>query len=224
MRLPKKYIKKYGGINKKAWRAFKNRTLSGTTRKKRKVTVMKRRKRRAAPKKRRRVVTASVRMGARKKTARRRRVTIMSNRYMNALINSGAVGVGAIGSTIAMNKLPFVNTLTPWQKALIQVGIGVFGIPFVKNPMLKKVVGGATVGGAISLLIPFMPEGFSFYAGGPVLPVATSGRPFTPSELTEMTAMGIPINTPGYKSNNMGAILNLNTMGNRGSRSYAKAY
>lgn len=221
--LPKKYIKKYG-ISKQAWRAFKNKTLSGGRKKKsttkKKVNVMARKKRKTTAKKtRRRVITQSVRMAA---PRRRRRASVMTNRYMNALINSGVVGAGAIGSTLLVNKTPFIADLKPWQKALIQVGIGVFGIPFVKSPMLKKAIGGATVGGAISLIIPLMPEGFSFYSGGAAAaPTPVSGRPFTNQELKEMQSMGIPIDTP--KSNSMGAILNLNTMG-RGTRSYANSY
>ena len=51
MKLPKSYIKKYGGINKKAWRAFKKKTLNKTTRKRAKLNrgtkTMARKKRRS---------------------------------------------------------------------------------------------------------------------------------------------------------------------------------
>ena len=44
-KLPKKYIKKYGGINKKAWAAYK-RSKSGSTRKRRTSTRAKTSRRR----------------------------------------------------------------------------------------------------------------------------------------------------------------------------------
>lgn len=232
-RLPKKYIKKYGGITKRAWSAFKRKTLSGgtsggtataTTGKRRKrrttskkrllstirsggTTMAKRRRKRATTKRRytpRRAV--SVRVGAR----RRRRTGILSNRTANVLMNGAAVGTGAVGSTWLINMVPFVRDLSPWVKALIQAGGGVVGITMFRNVWGKKLASGAIVGSAISLLLPYMPESFKF----------SGARQFSAAELDEVRT-GVPYSITPSPAASMGVPF---TISGRGSRNYAGGY
>lgn len=180
MKLPKKFIKKAGGINKKAWRLFK-----ASKSKKRKVSKGVRRKtsRKVATvaKKRRKV--------ARRKTsgspARRRRVTLMGNRTTNALINGAVIGGTAVGSTWAVNSVPLVKDQNAWMKALIQAGFGVVVMMMGRQLMVKKVGTGFISGAAISMILPYLPEGMKVFG---------AGRRLTAQEIAELQTMGKPYN------------------------------
>ena len=194
-KLPKAYIKKYG-ISKAGWAAYRRGALSGA-KKKKKVAKKKTTKRKTSTKKptTRRPAVAKKKT-TKKKTnkritasvigkSRRRKAALISDRTMRMLVDSGVIGGGALGTTLLVQSLPMVKDLRTWQKALIQALIGVFGITFVRNLMLKKAFSGSIVGSAITLLMPFMPKGFSFLPG-----VTAGGRPLTREEMIELTAMG----------------------------------
>jgi hypothetical protein len=197
-RLPKKYIKKYGGINKRAWAAFKRKALSGKKKSAvKKKSVAKKVSRKPAKK----TIIRTIKIGAvkmakkRKYTKKRkyrrlgqaRRFRLVTGKTMNALVDGAVVGGSAIGSTWVLNMIPWIKDQTSWMKALIQAGIGAVGVGMVRNPWGKKAMAGMIAGGAISLAMPFMPEGFKF----------SGGRAFSANELQELQTMGVPYSIPG---------------------------
>jgi len=198
--LPKKYAKM--GF-KEGWKAFKKakrarKSTSGTTTKKKtmgksyaqKKAVVKKVLRKPTTKK---VVTMQKKKKAVSKTmgkspARRKR-TLMMNRSFNAIVKGGIAGLAALAGLFIVNKTPWVKDQKAWMKSLFQVGVGLIPVLFVKQPLMKIAGIGSITGGAISLAMPFMPEGLSFAGAG--------GRVLTRDELKEMNYMGVPADMLG---------------------------
>ena len=196
-KLPKRYIKKYG-ISAKAWREYRKGTLSGGAKKKKKAVkkkAVKKAVRKTTTKKR--TLTKSVRgnIMAKKRTYKKRKkskskrvgapraMRLISGKTVNAITDGVLVGGGAVGSTFALNMIPFVKEQNAWIKAAIQAGVGVLGMGMFKNAYVKKLMAGSVAGAAISMIIPLMPESFKF----------AGGREFTEDELLELQQMGIPV-------------------------------
>lgn len=116
------------------------------------------------------------------KTMGRPMVRLLPKKTMETLINSVMVGLTALGSTFAVQKTPYVKDLNSYFKAAIQATIGLLLFPMFKQQWVKSVGGGMVTGAAISLAIPYMPEGFTFGAG----------RNFTSDELAELQTVGKP--------------------------------
>lgn len=189
-KLPTKYIKKYG-ISAKAWKEYRKGSLSGSSAVKKKKVI-----KRKVTKKRliKSVTTGAVQMAKRKRKYTKRRKTrrlgspgrsmrLIKGNTVNAIVDGFLVGGGAVGTTFAMNMIPFVKDQKAWIKALIQAGIGSVGIGLFKDKYVKKLMAGAVAGAAISLIIPFMPDSFKF----------SGGRDFTEAELEEIQSMGVPV-------------------------------
>ena len=224
--LPKKYIKKYG-VSKKAWDEFRKAKKRAAAKRKKSVKKVSKKKspkkkvskKKTAPKKQAKKKVSrtpkkksSPKKGVKKmaknkkkagsKSRKSRRVTLLGNRTMNALINGGVIGGAAVGSTWIINMIPMVKDQASWIKALVQAGIGIGGMTFSRQLMVKKLFSGFIAGGAISLILPYMPEGFQF------------GRSFSNDELRQLQdgragrpiSMGRPVSFSG-----------------RGNRSYAKS-
>ncbi len=120
---------------------------------------------------------------------KRRKRTLMMNRTFNALIKGSIVGLSALAGLFIVNKTPWIKDQKAWIKSLVQAGLGVVTIIFVKNPLVKIAGTGFISGGAISMAMPFMPEGLAFAGAG--------GRPLTRAELQEMQSMGVPADIMG---------------------------
>lgn len=197
--LPKKYIKKYG-VTKAAWKAYRRGALKGTAttaagRKKKRRVKRKTAKKRTTAKK---TVIKSIKIGGKTTMAKRkyrrrkrraprrygaRRMRLITGKTTKAIMNGGVIGGTAVLSTFILNKVPWVKDQSGWIKAAVQAGAGVLLLGMAKNEWVKKFGAGAITGGAISLIVPFMPEGFKF----------AGGRKFTEEELLELQTMGIPI-------------------------------
>lgn len=210
VRLPKSIIKKYG-ITKRAWQVFR-------ASKKPKTMGAKMKRKRGAAK--RRSVVQSVRLGAVPaiRPRRRRAVSLLSGSTMKTIIDGGIIGGSALGTTFAMQKLPWIGTRPAWQKAITLAALGLLGVTFVRSPLVKKISSGAIVGGVICGFMPLMPEGFKF-----------SGRELSPDEMEELAtmgglmeipALGRPFTPPGAT---MGAPIPIAQMG-RSGRNYTAAY
>ena len=219
--LPKKYAKLGFAKGWKAYKASKRKV-----KKKAKKTVKKVAKKKVAKKpatKKRKVsrtrkVIKTIKKGVKKmakrrrkkavaKSRRRRRVNVLGNRTMNALVNGGIIGGTAVGSTWLVNMIPMVREQASWIKALVQAGIGVGGMTFSKQLMVKKAFSGFIAGAAISLVLPYMPEGFRF--GG-------NGRAFNPAELMELQTAG---NNKAGRPVSLGRSVSFS---GRGTRNYSK--
>lgn len=187
--LPKKYAK-FGF--KKGWQLYKaaqrKRRTSGTAARKT-----------ATPKRRASTSTGASRMPAKKQTTGRRVVyrtvteppkrrtgrrapRLLSPATMNTVIDGALIGTGAVGSTVIVNKTPFVKDLNQWFKAAIQAGSGVALMGLFKDKYIKKFSMGMIVGSAISVTIPFLPEGMKVFGR----------RPFSPAELRKLQTLGKP--------------------------------
>lgn len=178
--LPKKYIKQYG-ISKAAWRAYRaSKRRGGSSVSGRKKTM----KRKTTSRKpaRRRTITQSVRMGRRPSVR-----SLVSQKNIRTIIDGITIGGGTIGTTLLVQKTPWVKDRASWVKALIQAGGGSLGVAMFKDPTVKKLFMGSIVGAGISLLMPLMPEGFK---------LAGSGRELSADEMEELATMGAIMNTP----------------------------
>jgi ribosomal protein S11 len=197
--LPKKFAKL--GF-KKGWKLFKaSKKRPKTKKRKTKRAIKKNRNPRIVLiKTPERQSIKKIKKGAKKmakkrrkttRPARRRRAQLIPQKVMNILIDSGIIGVSAVGATALVNMTPVVKDWPAWQKALLQALAGVFGLTMARNIMLKRAFSGSMVAAAISLLIPFMPAGFKF----------AGARPLTSAEMAALAqntmGRGVPIPTMG---------------------------
>lgn len=189
--LPAKYAK-YGF--KKGWQLYKaakrKRKTSGSAASKKTVTRKRTVKtstggKKVAKKKStktgRRVVYRTVK--APKKRTGRRAPKILTRQTFNAVVSGTLIGSGAIGSTIVVNKTPFVKDLNHWFKAAIQTGLGMVLMTFFKDKYMKQVAMGMVVGSAISITLPLLPEGMKVFGGR---------RRFSNMELHKLQTLGRP--------------------------------
>lgn len=188
--LPKKYAK-FGF--KKGWKLYKaaqRKRVSGKPARKpaapRKRTATTSTGARTMPRKRkattgRRVVYRTVTAPARRRTGRRA-PRLLSPATMNTVIDGSLIGIGAIGSTVMINKAPFVKDLNHWFKAAIQAGTGIALMAFFKDKYIKKASMGMVVGSAMSIALPMLPEGMKVFGR----------RRFSPSELHKLQTLGRP--------------------------------
>lgn len=179
--LPKKYAKMGFARGWKAYKAAKRKAKSAVKRTVKKVT----RKRKVTKRK----PATGVKKMAKRRTVRKKksykrrpRRGLLTGRTANIVIDGATIGAGALGSVFALSKTPWVKDQAAWMKALIAAGIGVAGITLIKQPMAKKLFTGSIVGSAISLALPYMPEGFKFSGGRPLAPAEMNylrtGKPF----------------------------------------------
>jgi len=214
--LPKKYAKlgfKKGWIE---YKKAKKARLSGSPAKPKKPAAKKPAAKKPAAKK----VIIKKQTSNKAKTMGKS-VKLLDKKTVDALISAGAVGVSAVGSTFLINKIPFIRDQKSWIKALTQAGIMIAGIPFAAHPVVKQFLSGFGTGAAISLIIPFLPEGFRF--GG-----STSGRRFNAQELAELQTIGKPIKISTIQKQKLGRAVKVGrpvkvlSMGHsRGKRGYA---
>lgn len=190
--LPKKYAKH--GF-KKGWKLYKaaqrKSKVSG-----RAAKPAKPRKRKATtstgastmPKKKkstgRRVVYRTVKAPRKRSRVGRRMPRLLSPQTLNIVIDGTLMGGGAIGSTVAINKLPFVKDLNQYFKAAIQTALGMVLMTFFKDKYIKKASMGIVIGSAISLTLPLLPEGMKVWG---------RRRRFSPSELYKLQTLGRPV-------------------------------
>lgn len=166
--LMKKYIdlaKKAGASNifKKAW-ALQKKARAAT---KRKVTKLKGVKKTKKPTTKKGVqkMTAKKKGGGNPKKKRpRRRVGLISQTTINALMTGTLVAVPALGGVWIINQIPWVKDQRPWIKASIQAGLGITGLTLLRGAMMKKLSSGVIAGGMMQLVFPYIP-GLKFGAG-----------------------------------------------------------
>lgn len=121
---------------------------------------------------------------------------LLTQQTLNTVIDGILIGGSAIGTTVGVNKIPVIRDLRPLFKSLIQTGSGIATIAMIKDKYAKKVGMGFIVGGAITAILPYLPEGMKVFGG----------RPFTPGELASMRTMGKPFN---INANTMGKPVNI---------------
>lgn len=206
--LPGKYIKKYGF--KEGWKHYKkDKGVAGecskrtSGKRKKRITILNVKELNTMGKKRtHKKRIAHVVYGKRRTRHARRRVTTMgrSRRRVGmlpggalpAIINGVMVGGSAIASTYAVNAIPGIKDQKTWIKALTQAGLGLAGVLLIRNPMIKKLSAGFIAGGAITAILPYLPETFqvSAFKGAARLP-----HSFSPSQLAELRTLGRPVNS-----------------------------
>jgi hypothetical protein len=203
--LPRKYAKMGFAKGWKAYKASRRKTRAKPKTKKRKRSnpVAKRKK---TTTKRKGVLVMATKRKRRKKSSnpgssrKRRRVSLISPRVINILVDSGIIGGATLGATALVNMAPIIKDWPAWQKAIFQGVAGIFGISFARNMLLKKAFSGSIIAGMISLLIPFMPAGFKF----------AGARPLTSQEMAALAQMGKGVPIP---ANTMGRPTGIPTMG-----------
>ncbi len=166
VKLPKSIIKKYG-ITKKAWAVFRG-TKSGRKAKAKRAAPAKRRK---SPKRARRSVAASTTKesggsimarrkrskgkkrapGVRRRHARRVAGRIVGSGPAQMLTGAATMTAGAVVTSLAINKIPTVNTLSPNMKSGLQMALGALGMLFMKNKHVKLAGTGSFIAGAMGL-------------------------------------------------------------------------
>lgn len=233
--LPKKYIKLGGGVTKKAWRLYRaakssaSKKIKSTFKKKKKTTKKKTTKKKATskkkysskPKTKKRTTMAKKKS---KKTYSSRRPKWSTSKAQAIAVDSLIIGGGVLGSTVAINKTPWIKDLKQWQRALTQAAIGIFGVMMTpkKNILMKKFFGGAAVGSVLN----FAPMVFPNLTMG-----AGKNRRLTQPELNAVN-MGIPHKFNGKKSMgkpvHLGVPVDMSGGGGRfkqrGHREYAGSY
>lgn len=222
--LPGKYIRqaaKSGNkktMMKRAWALYrKSKRSSGTaTKKKTSGGSTKRKPQTRAGTTMKKKATKRKAVSKKMKGSPRRKLSLMSNRTINALANGAVIGLSALAGLFIVNKTPWVKEQKPWMKAAFEAGVGVVGLMFIRQPMGKKAATGLIAGAAITMAIPFMPEGLQF---APMLETSGGARPFTPRELADVQSMGIPANIMG-KPVDIGYVA---TMGRGGTRRRVRA-
>lgn len=197
--LPGKYIKQAAKsgtpktMMKRAWALYrkskrssgsgtKKKTMSGT---KKKATTKKRGTTMAKTTTKKRV---SKTMG---QPAKRQKYSLMRNRTINALVNGAVIGLSALAGLFLVNKIPWIQDQKSWVKASIQGGIGALAVVILKTPMYKKSASGLIAGAAITLAMPWMPEGLQF------APTTAGAAQLTAQELRDLQTLGIPANIMG---------------------------
>jgi len=183
--LPKKYAKM--GF-KKGWREFKKAMAKRAGKLKRRVSKGVKRKTKNNPTKKgvRKMATKKRRGGSTTRRRPRRRVGLLPQTTVNALITGLMIAAPAIGGVWAINQIPWVKDQKPWAKALVQAAMGALGLTFLRGSLAKKISSGVIAGGGMQLILPYVP-GVKFGAG----------RRFTPSELAALQTMGKPRQIPG---------------------------
>lgn len=171
--LMKKYIQmaKRGGASaktlfKKAW-ALQKRGAKGPAKKK-STPAKKGGHTVAAKKKTGQVIVYRNRPAAKaapkKKT--KQRVYLMRNKYINAGANVIVTTGSAVGSTILVNKIPWIKDRKPWQKGGGQALVFLLLSFAHKNLWWKKATLGASGGGAITALLPWITgQGWTPFSG-----------------------------------------------------------
>jgi len=220
--LPKKYAK-FGFA--KGWKLYKAaKRKAGTARKAVKKVVRKitrKRKPTTGVKKMAVRKRVTVRRAAKAPARRRRRPSVLNNKWIRTAVDAGLIGGSAVGSTALVNMAPVIKDRKTWEKALFQAVVGIFGMTMAKNLLLKKAFSGAAVGAAITMILPYIPEGYRFSTMG-------RGRTFTRNELNDLRTLGVPYPKTngaacGVPIKSMGVPMqSLN--GGRGKRAYAAAY
>lgn len=170
--LPKKYAKMGFTKGWRAYKAAKKRLKRATTaHKNRSATKRKTAARPNNPHPKRRVNT----MAKKRKTIRRRRQGgFMSAETMRIVQNGALIGTGVVATDLTTNNLPVVRNWQNWQKALLQLILGVGGMTLVRQKWAKKLF----MGSVVSAPLPFIrdvTQQFRFQN--------MSGRTLTPSEL-----------------------------------------
>jgi hypothetical protein len=198
MKLPKSIIKQYG-ITKKAWDVFRGKKKKSRTAKKHTKRV-----KRAAPKRRRRVVvarTVEVEKMAVKRHAKRRKAMPKKRHHKSGRRSKSSVGsrpgqivamaataaAGGIATSMVVNKTPVIRDQSRVVKSLVQGGLGIFAIMFVRNKMVKSLGAGAVIAAAMGAAQDLLKVQA---LAGP----SAGSRTLTPSEMLRITGgMGIPL-------------------------------
>jgi len=93
-------------------------------------------------------------------------VYLMRNKFINAGANVVVTTGSAVGSTILVNKIPWVKDRKPWQKGGGQAILFLLLSFAHKNLWWKKATLGASGGGAITALLPWLTgQGWTPFSG-----------------------------------------------------------
>lgn len=177
--LPKKYAKL--GF-KKGWRAFKaaknkvfkKKSPKKTTKTTKTVTVRR---------------PATMAKSKTKSSTKRSRPRFSATKMGNVIVNSSVIAGTMLGSTAAVNTLPWVKNLKSWQKSTAQGIMGLILLFGFKNVWVKKLGAGSIAGGIFNGVLPYLPNAFKM----------GKSRPLTNAERAALTM-----------NNNMGRPFNLN--------------
>jgi hypothetical protein len=183
--LPKGLIKKHSGNLKAAWAEHRRnkggKKSSKKTTKKRKKSVTAQTSGGSVKKKRKKNTTTS----DRPRRARRAVASVISSRPAQMLMDAAFIGGGAVSTSVAVNKLPFLRDQSGTVKALSQAGFGFALVVFAKKfPVLRKLGGGALVAAFLSAI--------RNTTG--IDPLAGNGRRLTQDEIQRLRkALGAPV-------------------------------
>lgn len=186
MKLPKSYIKRFGGITKAAWAAF--RREKGGKGPQKKVSsqgaqgakgggsmAKKKGKKRAKAKA---VVAAGY----------RRAKAAAESKPGKVIIATAEAGGGAIILSQIVNRAPVVSTMTRPAKALVLGGAGFAGLVLLRKYKHARMIVGA--GGILAALLTLAKE----YGKVDAL-AGNGGRPLTPTEFERLRSgqLGMPL-------------------------------
>lgn len=142
--------------------------------------------------------------GKRRAKARRVASAVVSSRPVRMVGDLVAIGGGAVATSMAVNKLPFIRDQNGTVKALTQAGFGALLLWFFqRQPLVQKAGGGAIVAAFLSTI--------RNTTG--IDPLAGSGRRLSPEEVARLRkALGAPVQygrslgAPVQYQRNLGAL------------------
>lgn len=186
MKLPKSYIKRFGGITKAAWAAF--RKEKGGNKPQKKVSSQ------SAPK-----GAKGGSMAKKKGTKRAKAKALAASGYRRAraaaeskpgkvVIATAEAGGGAIVLSQIANRAPFISTLNRPAKALVLGGVGIGGLVLLRKYKHARMIVGA--GGILAAMLTLAKEYMK------VEPMAgNGGRALTPTEFQALRSgqMNMPL-------------------------------
>lgn len=185
MKLPKSYIKRFGGITKAAWAAFKREKGSKSPQKKVSSSGAQGAKGGSMAKKK-----GSKRAKARAVVAAgyRRAKSAAESEPGKVIIATAEAGGGAIILSQIVNRAPVISTMNRPAKILVLTGAGLGSLYLLRKYKHARMIFGA--GGILAALLTAAKE----YGKVDAL-AGNSGRPLTPTEFERLRSgqLGMPL-------------------------------
>lgn len=200
VKLPKSIIKKFG-ITKRAWAEFRKTRGSKVSRPAKRAKRAKRRKSSAVtvesksgghPAKHKH---GGTKMAKRRKKSVRHRARRAGRRFGAAMgtkpgqvvVAAVTAAAGGVATSMIVNKAPVLKDQGRAAKALIQGGIGLAAILFIRNKHVKSLGAGAVIAAAMGVAREFLKV-------EPLAGPSAGSRTLTPSEMARVTGgMNMPL-------------------------------
>lgn len=146
VKLPKSIIKKFG-ISKRAWAEYRKQTGKKPGAKTRGAAPKSEGEKMATKKKTRK----RGRVRARARAVTRRASKALATRPGQVVVAAGTAAAGGVASSLIVNYTPVLKDQGKLTKALLQGGLGMLGIFFLKNRFAKALGAGAVIASGFTL-------------------------------------------------------------------------